>query len=92
MVVDVEAKVADVVERVLGRVDRHVALGRVQHVGNSHAAQVLQVLDGLSVGDEDARVDLVAVDVDRLPLLPTVIENSLTCSEHQASSIHYIQG
>ena len=73
MVVDVEAEVADVVERVLGRVDRHVALGRVEHVGHARAAQVLQVLDGLSVGDEDARVDLVAVDVDRLPLLPTEI-------------------
>ena len=31
-------------------------------------------LDGLSVGDEDSRVDLVAVDVDRLPLLPTAVE------------------
>ena len=30
-------------------------------------------LDGLSVGDEDSRVDLVAVDVDGLPLLPTAI-------------------
>ena len=31
-------------------------------------------LDGLSVGDEDSRVDLVAVDVDGLPLLPTAVE------------------
>ena len=31
-------------------------------------------LDGLSVGDEDSRVDLVAVDVDRLSLLPTAVE------------------
>ena len=34
-------------------------------------------LDGLSVGDEDSRVDLVAVDVDRLPLLPTAIKLSV---------------
>ena len=44
-------------------------------------------LDGLSVGDEDSRVDLVAVDVDLLPLLPTAIENFLTCSEHLASIV-----
>ena len=34
----------------------------------------LPSLDGLSVGDEDPRVDLVAVYVDRLSLLPTAIE------------------
>ena len=44
-------------------------------------------LDGLSVGDEDSWVDLVAVDVDLLPLLPTAIENFLTCSEHLASIV-----
>ena len=66
-----ESEVADVVEGVLGRVHGHVPLGRVQHVGHPHAPQVLQVLDGLPVGDEDPRVHLVAVDVDRLPLLPT---------------------
>ena len=44
MVVDVEAEVADVVEGILGRVHRHVPLRRVQHVGHTHAPQVLQVL------------------------------------------------
>ena len=45
-------------------------------------------LDGLSVGDEDSRVDLVAVDVDRLSLLPTAVEMAIgqmtteTCYEY----------
>ncbi len=58
VVVHVEAEVADVVQRVLGRVDRHVALRRVQNVRHAHAAEVLQVLDSLAVCQEDAGIDL----------------------------------
>jgi len=70
MVVDVEAVVGDAVERVLVRVDRHVTLGRVQDVSDPDPAQVVDVLDGVAVAQDDARVDLVAVDPNGAPLVP----------------------
>jgi hypothetical protein len=58
VIVYVEAKVADVVQGILGRVHGDVALGRVEHVRHAHAPKVIQVLDRLPVGQEDARVHL----------------------------------
>lgn len=58
VVVHVEPEVRDAVQRVLGGVHRHVALSGVEHVGHADAFQVLHVLDGLSVAQDDTRVDL----------------------------------
>jgi hypothetical protein len=46
------------VQRVLGRVDRHVLLGSVEHVRHADLLQVAQVLDRLAVGQADAGADL----------------------------------
>ena len=49
VVVDMEPKVGDPMKRVLGRVDRHVSLGRVEHVGHTDFFQVFHILDCFSV-------------------------------------------
>ena len=53
-----EPEVGDPVEGVLGGVHGDVALGRVQDVGDPDLFQVLDVLDGFSVAEDDAGVDL----------------------------------
>ena len=58
MIVDVETKVGDPVQRVLGRVDGHVPLGRVEYVRDPDLFQVLHVLNCLSVAQNDAWVYL----------------------------------
>ena len=58
MIVDVETKVGDPVQRVLGRVDGHVPLGRVEHMRDPDLFQVLHVLNCLSVAQNDAWVYL----------------------------------
>lgn len=63
-VIHVESVVVDAVASELGGVDGDVALCGVEDVGDTDALEVVHVLDGFSVGEDDAVVNLVAVDAD----------------------------
>ena len=54
-----EAEVGDAVKRILGRIDGDVAFGCVEDVGDSDLLQVLNVLDGLAVAQNDPGVYLI---------------------------------
>ena len=62
VVVDVETVVRDPIEWIFVRIDRHVALGRVQDVSDPNPAQIVHVLDGVTVAKDDPGVNLIAVN------------------------------
>jgi len=62
-----EALVADARLGVLGGVDPHVDLGSVQHVGHPEVKQVVDVFYSVSVADDDAGKDFVAILFDPNP-------------------------
>jgi len=66
----VEAVVGDSVERVFVRVDGHVTLGRVEHVGHPDPPEIVHVLDGVPVAQDHSGVHPVAVDPDGSTLVP----------------------
>ena len=78
-----EAVVGDSVERVFVRVDGHVTLGRVEHVGHPDPPEIVHVLDGVPVAQDHSGVHPVAVDPDGSTLVPVsrsqhALEN-ITC-------------
>ena len=78
-----EAVVGDSVERVFVRVDGHVTLGRVEHVGHPDPPEIVHVLDGVPIAQDHSRVHPVTVDPDGSTLVPVsrsqhALEN-ITC-------------
>ena len=64
-----ESIILDPVAGVLGGVDLDVVLGGVEHVCHPDPLEVLHVADRVPVADDDALVDLVAVDAEMSPLI-----------------------
>ena len=64
-----ESIILDPVAGVLGGVDLDVVLGRVEHVGDTDPLEIVHVADRVPVTDDDAIVDLVAVDAEMPPFI-----------------------
>merc|ERR1712117_118653 len=67
-----KAKILDAMVCILCRVDHHVLLGCVQHVGHTQALEVGDVTHCLTVPNDNSRTNLVTVDRSSFfLLLPT---------------------
>ena len=65
-----EPKVVDILQRIFRRIDGHMTLSRIQDVRHTHRLEVVHILDGVTVSQEDARIHLIAVHFDGSSLLP----------------------
>ena len=64
-----ESIILDPVAGVLGRVDLDVVLGSVQHVCDPDPLEIVHVADRVPIPDDDAIMNLVAVDAEMPPFI-----------------------
>jgi len=65
----VESIILDPVAGVLGGVDLDVVLGRVEHMCHTDTLEIVHVADRVPISDDDALMDLVAVDAEMPPFI-----------------------
>lgn len=68
-IVNVESVILDPVAGVLGGVDLDMVLRSVEHVGHPDPLEIVHVADRVTVADDDAVMDLVAVDAEMPPFI-----------------------